>query len=149
MGIMCTKSTAAVTVSCTSFFWSSAFLSTPFPNSGSAPVTYYLCWVNSAFHCTNLLYISTQFALTIASLLILVITSRVRPYTDKWVNFVEVLILLNLVLLSAYFLDNKRLPSTANNDFAVVLLIIPFIYFSLYLLTKIITRCWYVSLNRL
>ena len=77
------------------------------------------------------------------ALLILVITARVRPYAYSyhWVNLVEVLILLDLVLLSAYFLDNEQLLDTANNDFAIVLLILPFIYFGLYILFKIFDMC--------
>jgi len=85
----------------------------------------------------------SQIALTFTALLILIITARVRPYAYncKWVNFFEVLILLDLVLLSAYFLDNEQLLDTANNDFAVLLLVLPFIYCGLYILFKIFYKC--------
>ncbi|XP_065897673.1 uncharacterized protein [Dysidea avara] len=71
----------------------------------------------------------TQFAETFTALLILVITARVRPYIYKWVNFIEVLILLDLVLISVYNLDTRD-PSHSN--ITVVLLILPFVYFVLY-----------------
>ena len=77
-----------------------------------------------------------QFALTTVALLILVITSRTHPYTKKWANFAEGLILLDLVFISAYFLDYNRLSSTSDNTFVIVLLILPFIHFFIYLLIK-------------
>ena len=78
-----------------------------------------------------------QLAVTVNALLILTITLRVHPYDQNWVNLTEGFILLDLVLISAYFLDNNRLSNTANNDIVVVLLILPFIYSMLYFLTKI------------
>ena len=88
--------------------------------------------------CISRFIISQQFALTIVALLILVITARVHPYTETWENYFEGLILLDLVFISAYFLDNNRLSSTSNSSFVIVLLILPFIYFFLYLLVKIL-----------
>ena len=80
----------------------------------------------------------SQLALTTVALLILVITSRIHPYTKKWANFAEGLILLDLVFISAYFLDYNRLSSATNHNFVIVLLILPFIYFFLYLLIKVL-----------
>ena len=88
---------------------------------------------------SNALFIfRSQFALTIVTLLILVMTSRVHPYTKKWANFAEGLILLDLVFISAYFLDYDRLSSAYNNSIIIILLILPFIYFFLYLLIKVL-----------
>ena len=80
--------------------------------------------------------------MTITALLMLTVMLRAHPYDQKWVNCAEGLILLDIVLIAAYFLDNHRLLSTANNDIAVVLFILPFIYFVLYSLIKI---SWYVA----
>jgi len=74
----------------------------------------------------------------ITALLILVITSRMQPYTNKWANFAEGLILLDLVVISAYYLDNDHLSSTADNAFPIVLLVLPFGYFLFYLLIKLL-----------
>lgn len=70
------------------------------------------------------------------------ITSRIQPYTRRWANFAEGLILLDLVFISAYFLDYNRLSTTSNSSFIVALLILPFIYFFLYLLMIIL---WWVT----
>ena len=70
----------------------------------------------------------------------LVVTSKVYPYTDNWVNFVEVLILLDLVLIAAYFLDTGQ----ANDNSAIFLLILPFIYLLLYFLVVVLQQCRYV-----
>ena len=61
------------------------------------------------------------------------ITARVRPYTHKWVNIVEGLMLLDLVLISAYFLD---IEGDKRNGFSIFLLILPFIFFTLYMTIK-------------
>ena len=63
----------------------------------------------------------------------LVITARVRPYAHKWVNIVEGLMLLDLVLISAYFLDSG---GDKSDDFSIFLLILPFIFFALYMMIK-------------
>ena len=72
------------------------------------------------------------------ALLMLVITSRTQPYIKHWANVAEGLILLDLVFVSAYFLDYNRLSSTSDDNFVIVLLILPFIYFFLYLLIKLL-----------
>ena len=87
------------------------------------------------------MYCGLQFALTLAAILILVITSRVCPYTKQWVNFVECSILLDLILITAYFLDNDQLLSTSNNDAAIILLVLPFVYFLMYISIKIVMLC--------
>ena len=86
----------------------------------------------------------SQFSLTTVALLILVITSRVHPYTNKWANFAEGLILLDLVFISAYFLNYNRLSNASNDKFVIMLLILPFIYFFLYLMIKILRYVSYI-----
>ena len=75
--------------------------------------------------------------MTLTAVSILMVTARVQPYTQKWVNLVEGLILLDLVLITAFFLDIDQLLHSTNNSFAIVLLVLPFIYFLTYMLIKI------------
>ena len=67
------------------------------------------------------------------AVLMLVITSRVQPYTHKWVGVIEALILLDLIIIS---IDNKQFK---NEDFAVILLVLPFIYFLIFSVIKILS----------
>ena len=92
--------------------------------------------VDSVILCFHIFIVHSQFALTAVALLMLVITSRIHPYTKKWTNIAEALVLLDLVFISAYFLDSNRLSSTS--DLISVLLVLPYIYCFLYLLIKIL-----------
>ena len=74
--------------------------------------------------------------MTFVALLILMITSRVHPYTKKSANVAESLILLDLVLITAYFLDYNRLSSISG--FVIFLLVLPYTYFLSYLLIKLL-----------
>ena len=83
-----------------------------------------------------------QLALTISALLILIVTSRTHPYTQIWANMVNWLILLDLVLLSAYFVNFNQQKHSNDNSVAIMLLLLPFIYLGLYLIAKILQLLW-------
>jgi len=85
--------------------------------------------------------------MTLTAVSILIMTARVHPYTQKWVNVAEGLILLDLVLITAFFLDNGQLLHSTNNSFAIILLVLPFIYFLLYVLIKVAILFWYDNKN--
>lgn len=95
----------------------------------------YICTAVVSIH----FFFISQLALTISALVILIVTSRTHPYTQMWANMVDWLIMLDLAVLSAYFVNFNQLH---NDDFAIVLLILPFIYFSLYVIVKILYKLW-------
>lgn len=57
---------------------------------------------------------------------------------------VDWLIMLDLVLLSAYFVNFNQLNHNVEKSAAIVLLILPFAYFGLYLIAKIVQILWLV-----
>ena len=57
------------------------------------------------------------------------------------------LILLDLVLLSAYFVNFNQQKQSEDSSAAIILLLLPFIYLGLYLIVKILQILWYVSLQ--
>ena len=70
--------------------------------------------------------------------MILVITSRVHPYTEKRANLVEWLIMLDFVLISSCYLNADIGVHADSDNLAVLLLLLPFIYCLLYLICKAI-----------
>ena len=50
--------------------------------------------------------------------------------------------MLDLVLLSAYFVNFNQQKHYKENSAAVAMLILPFIYFGLYLIAKILQTLW-------
>ena len=98
------------------------------------------------FYCKEfyLTVCNLQLALTTTALLILIVTSRTHPYTQSFANTVEWLIMLDLVLLSAFFVNFNQQKHNEENSAAVVMLILPFIYFGLYLIVKILQMLWSV-----
>ena len=84
----------------------------------------------------NVFYYLLQFLLTICAILILLITSRVHPYNKWTVNLIECLILLDLVLIAAYFVNNNQ--SVTGSRFARFLFVLPYIYMIIYVVTKCI-----------
>ena len=57
-------------------------------------------------------------------------------------NLVEWLIMLDLVLISACFLNTEQGAHADSDYLAILLLILPFIYYVLYLMFKIIEVFW-------
>ena len=74
----------------------------------------------------------------------MIVTSRAHPYTQSLANMVEWLMMLDLVLLSAYFVNFNQQKHYKENSAAVAMLILPFIYFGLYLIAKILQMLWSV-----
>ena len=82
------------------------------------------------------MFCSLQFALALCAIFILLITSRIHPYNKWTVNFIECLILLDFVLIAAYFVNNDRLVT--GSSFAIFLFILPYIYMLIYVVIKFI-----------
>lgn len=80
--------------------------------------------------------------MTLTAISILIMTARVQPYTQKWINVIEGLILLDLALITAFFLDNDQLLHSTKNSFAIVLLVLPFVYFLIYIVVKVFILLW-------
>ena len=75
-----------------------------------------------------------QYSLTVCAILTLIITSRVHPY-DRWgVNLIECVILLDLVLIAALFVDTNQ--SVTGSSFGRFLFILPYIFLVIYVVTK-------------
>ena len=81
-----------------------------------------------------------QVAMFICAVIFLLITSRICPY-DKWrVNLVEWLILLNLVVITAYFASTQ---SVDRSSFGTFIFVLPYVY----LLTYLVIKCFRLVVN--
>ncbi|XP_065897661.1 uncharacterized protein [Dysidea avara] len=92
------------------------------------------------------LYEYHQLILTFISLVCLIITARLHPYEDSWSNLIESLVLLDLLLIAGYFLNDHSSESVIpefEDAFAIILLVIPFAYGILYIITSVIRKIWY------
>ena len=90
-----------------------------------------------------------QLILTFISLVCLIITARLHPYEDSWSNLIESLVLLDLLLIAGYFLNDHSSESVIpefEDAFAIILLVIPFAYGILYIITSVIRKIWLVHL---
>jgi len=68
----------------------------------------------------------------------LLITSRVHPY-DKWiVNLVEWLMLLDLILITAYFANSAQPQAFDGSSFGTLLFVLPYIFMVVYMVLKCI-----------
>jgi len=66
----------------------------------------------------------------------LLITSRVHPY-DKWiVNLVEWLMLLDLILITAYFANSAQPQAVDGSSFGTLLFVLPYIFMVVYIVLK-------------
>ena len=74
--------------------------------------------------------------MTLCAIFILLITSRIHPYSKWIVNLIECLILLDLVLIAAYFVNTDQ--SVTGSGFATFLFVLPYIYMLIYVVTKCI-----------
>lgn len=89
--------------------------------------------------------VTLQLILTFVSLLCFIITARLHPYEDAWSNLIETVILLDLLLIAGYFLNDHSshiVVSKFEDAFAIILLLIPFTYGVLYIITSIIRKIW-------
>ena len=77
-----------------------------------------------------------QFAMFFCAAVFLLITSRVHPY-DKWrVNLVEWLMLLDLVLITAYFANSTQPHAVDGSSFGTFLFVLPYTFLLVYLVVK-------------
>lgn len=86
-----------------------------------------------------------QIALLFTSLVVFVIFARSKPYTSTRSNVIEGLVLLDLILITALFL-NRHESTQIGRELrlvAVILLLLPFITVFLYIATKLWIIIWH------
>ena len=82
-----------------------------------------------------------QLSLCLVSVAVLGVLCFSKPYTQPYINLIEALILLDLVIISFIFLNSKE---AAQVDPAVfqILLLLPFIYAVINIVCKITVFLW-------
>ena len=87
-------------------------------------------------------YAPLQLALFFAGLLVFFIFACAKPYENTKVNFIEMLVLLDLLVLTALFLDTDIRHLNAVLPYAKVLLLLPFISLVLYIGAILMALVW-------
>ena len=117
----------------------------PFPPSlPSLPPSLPPIPLPSLSHCclgSNVLYI--QFAQLCSGLLVFSVFAFAQPYKSKIANILEALTLLDLLLISAIYLNTDVLVVEELQPLATTLLLAPFIVALPYLICKITAFVWY------
>ena len=85
----------------------------------------------------------TQFFMSLAALVALILHLFVKPYENKYINIIEAAILLNLLMVTAAFLDPSNSP--VPEWFSTMLLILPYVYAVGYFGYLIAKYLWSVS----
>ena len=76
--------------------------------------------------------------------MVYVISVLVKPYKSSVANVVEAMVLTDLLLLTALFLNTDRQEKAAIEPLSQLLLLLPFIAAGLYATLKIISMIWLV-----
>lgn len=74
------------------------------------------------------------------AILVLVVQLLVQPYQKRYVNIIESLILMNLVVVCMLYLNPFR--SETYFVFSTILLLAPFIYGLLYMTWSVFNKCF-------
>ena len=82
----------------------------------------------------------SQFLMSLAALLVLLIHLFTKPYEKMYVNVIEAAILLDLLMVTAAFLDPSNSPVPF--WFSVVLVVLPYVYAVAFIGFKIAVRLW-------
>ena len=77
---------------------------------------------------------SPQFLLAMMALVVLTLHCFTKPYKERYINIVEALILLDLLLVTGLLIDPE---SQVPVEFDFFMILLPFVYFVLYLLWRI------------
>ena len=78
--------------------------------------------------------------MSLAALLVLLIHLFTKPYEKMYVNVIEAAILLDLLMVTAAFLDPSNSPVPF--WFSVVLVVLPYVYAVAFIGFKIAVRLW-------
>ena len=74
-----------------------------------------------------------QFLLAMTALAVLTLHCFLKPYKERYINIVEALILLDLLLVTGLLIDPE---SQVPIEFDFFMILLPFVYFVLYLLWR-------------
>jgi len=83
-----------------------------------------------------------QLALAFVTLIVLAVLCAAKPYTKTMTNFIEAAILLDLLLLTIHFLNDKEYRKISTPYFSTILFLLPFIYAILYISFRILSMIW-------
>lgn len=78
--------------------------------------------------------------MSLAALAILIVHLFTKPFEKNYINIIEAAILLNLLMVTAAFLDPSNSP--VPQWFGLTLVVLPFIYAVVFLLYKLSSRVW-------
>lgn len=78
--------------------------------------------------------------MSLAALLVLVIHLFTKPYEKMYINVIEAAILLDLLMVTAAFLDPSNSP--VPQWFSTILVVLPYAYAVAYFCWVIGKRCW-------
>ena len=81
-----------------------------------------------------------QFFMSLAALVVLIIHLFTKPYEKMYVNVIEAAILLDLLMVTAAFLDPSSSP--VPEWFSIILLMLPYAYAVAFIGYKIVIRLW-------
>lgn len=96
---------------------------------------------------TTYLFLSSQLALLITGLLVFFTFACAQPYKSAISNFIEALVMLDLLVLTSLLLDTSTRKEQENAPILQLLLLLPFIFIALYIAAKIIHYAWSVQLT--
>ena len=83
-----------------------------------------------------------QLALLGTGLIVFSIAVWAQPYKTKRTNIIEVVVLLDLLLLTGVFLNLEERSTIATQGFSLILLLLPFLAILFYIAAKIIAYWW-------
>ena len=82
--------------------------------------------------------------MSVAALAVLLVHLFTKPFQSMWINVIEALILLDLLMVTVAFLDPSNTPVPFG--FSAFLLLLPYVYAIGYLLYRAIgKKLWYVA----
>ena len=76
-------------------------------------------------------YTHTQFMMSVVALVVLIVHVFTKPFEKMHINIIEAAILLNLLMVTAAFLDPSNSPVPF--EFSTILVVLPYVYAFCYL----------------
>ena len=84
-----------------------------------------------------------QFIMSLVALLVLLIHVFTKPFKKMYINVIEAAILLNLLMVTAAFLDPSNSPLSF--QFSTILVLLPYFYAVGYVICRIGYMIWWVN----
>ena len=78
--------------------------------------------------------------MSLAALAVLIVHLFTKPFEKTYINIIEAAILLNLLMVTAAFLDPSNSP--VPKEFGLTLVVLPYVYAAAFLLYKLGSRLW-------